>query len=180
MKQILLALIFTLQINFVVGQQAVFMEHPVDTIIISSSSGAYNFKMGRSVGRSNSFVISYQKNKNEYVATDFISKKKLEHLKTGSRKVIPTISINGLLTSLSSRYETPTFNTLDLNMQEFRSFSSEKHVRKIAKAYKEQWHFKMAYSTKEENNAVFARLPAHCRYCCRARKCANQPTVAGR
>jgi hypothetical protein len=154
--------------NVVYGQQLQFRGLPVDTITISSSSGYYHFDdKGTTTGRSDIYIIAFDKTANNYVVADYMTgtmkgtykpdtlKEKAKHLSNEKGKVISNDLLDSLLTAFSSRYVKPTFDNLGFDKHEFILLTDEKHIRKVAKQYKEDWHFKMSYTTKEKNEIIF-------------------------
>ena len=167
MKQLII-LVGLLVSNGVYGQQLIFRGFPVDTIEISGSSGYYHFDAkGTTTGREDVYLIAYDKTANKYLVFDYkkvsilnsckpdTSIKKTKHLAKDKGKIITNPTLNNLLTAFNSSYIKPTFENLGYNSQKFHKLTDEKHIRKVAKAYKQGWYFKMKYSTKEENKIIF-------------------------
>jgi hypothetical protein len=167
MREVIIVVI-TLLTNAVYGQQLTFGGYPVDTISISGSSGYYHFdKKGTTTGREDIYTIAYNKNTNNYVVSGYqkvfivntcrpdTSIRKIKHLKQDKRKVISNVVLNDLLAGFNSRYNKPSFESVGYDKEKFLSLTDEQHIRKIAKAYKQDWHFKMSYSSKEENKIIF-------------------------
>lgn len=154
--------------NVVYGQRLIFRGFPVDTISISASSGYYHFDYrGTTTGREDIYTIAYDKTINNYFVADYkkvlilntckpdTSTRKIKHLTKDKGKIITNATLNNLLTAFNSRYIKPTFENLGYDRQEFLSLTDEIHIRKVAKAYKQDWHFKISYSSKEENKIIF-------------------------
>lgn len=154
--------------NVVYGQQLIFRNFPVDTILIMGSSGSYHINKRRTTTeRKDIYLITYDKTANYYFVADYkkisirntckpvTSTKKVKNLTKDKCKIITNATLNNLLTAFNSRYIKPTFENLGYNRQEFLLLTDEKHIRKVAKAYKQDWLFKMFYSTKEKNKIIF-------------------------
>lgn len=150
------------------GQHLKFRGLPVDTIYISGSSGHYHFDdKGTTTGRTDIFIIIFDKKINGYVVADYkkISmkgtlepdrvKQKVKEITKNNGKIIPNTIVDGLLTGFSSKHVKPTFENIGFDKQEFLSLTDEKNIRRIAKQYKQDWNFKMRYTTKEKNNVLF-------------------------
>lgn len=154
--------------SVVYGQQLKFRGLPVDTIFINGSSGHFHFDdKGTTTGRIDIYIIAFDKTTNKYVVADYkivslkgtykpnTSEQTVKHLSKDNGKVISNTNVDSLLTAFSSKYVKPTFENIGFDKQEFLSLTDEKHIRKVAKQYKQDWHFKMYYTTKEENNILF-------------------------
>jgi len=152
----------------VYGQQLMFRGLTVDTIFINGSSGYYHFDdKGTTTGRTDTYIIAFNKTVNNYVVSDYktvsikgtynpdTSKQTVKHLTKDKGKIISNTTIDGLLTAFSSKYVKPTFENIGFDKKDFLSLTDEKHIRKVAKQYKQDWHFKMYYTTKEENRILF-------------------------
>jgi len=153
----------------VYGQQLKFRGLPVDTIFINGSSGYYHFdEKGTTTGRTDIYIIAFDMNASKYIVVDYktvsmkgtfspeSSEKTVKHFNKEKGKSISNSSLDGLLTAFSSRYVKPTFENVGFDKQVFLSLTDEKHIRKVAKRYKQDWHFKMYYTTKEENRILFS------------------------
>lgn len=165
----LLTLIIGLLLTSVIyGQQLKFRGLTVDTIFINGSSGHYHFDdKGTTTGRTDIYTIAFDKTVNNYVVADYktvsmkstyepdTSEQTVKHLSKDRGKVISNTNVDGLLSAFSSKYVKPTFENIGFDKQEFLSLTDEKHIRKVAKRYKQDWHFKMYYTTKEKNNILF-------------------------
>jgi hypothetical protein len=154
--------------NVVYGQQLIFRGFPVDTISISGSSGYYHFDdKGTTTGREDIYIIAYDKSTNNYFVADYkkvsilntcrpdTSTQKTRHLIKDKGKIIDNLTLNDLLSAFNSKYIKPTFDDLGCDRKKFLSLTDESHIRKVAKAYKQDWHFKIFYSSHEENKIIF-------------------------
>jgi len=101
----------------VYGQQLRFRGLPVDTIFINGSSGHYHFDdKGTTTGRTDIYIIAFDKTTNNYIVTDYkivtfkatfkpdTSKQTIKHLTKYKGKVISNSTVDGLLTAFSSKY----------------------------------------------------------------------------
>lgn len=154
------------------GQQLIFNAQPVDTISIVSSEGYYHFDdKGTTTNQSEHFIIIFDHPSNNYIFADYksvfttwtrkpdSSKDKTKHKTKG--QIIERSLIDSLLQAFSARYFPPTFKNLGLEQQVFSKLTDEKHIRKLAKIYKADWHFKMSYTSKEKNEIIFKGCQSH-------------------
>jgi hypothetical protein len=161
-------LIFGFLLTSVVsGQQLKFRGLPVDTIFINGSSGHYHFDdKGTTTGQSDIYRIAFDEATKNYVVTDYktvsmkstykpdTSEQIVKYLTKDNGRIISNNIIDGLLTAFSSKYEQPIFENIGFDKQEFLWLTSEKHIRKVAKQYKQDSHFKIKYTTKQDNHIL--------------------------
>jgi len=150
------------------GQQLVFRGFPVDSISISSSSGYYHFdKKGTTTGTEDLYLIAFDRKSQNYSVVDYkrisilntcepdTATRKVKHLTKDRGRLLSNTLLDSLLTAFNLRFNKPTFSRIGYDKQQFLSLTDEKHVRNVAKAYKQDWNFRMKYSTKEENALIF-------------------------
>jgi hypothetical protein len=150
--------------NVVYGQQLQFRGLTVDTITISSSSGAYRFDKGGNTGRSDIYIIWFDKKSNNYYA-DYktvysvtssnpdTTHEKVKQLSRG--KPVLSSAVKGILNAFSSKNLKPTIENLGFNEQQFILLTNEKHIRKVASRHKVNWYFKRSNSSREKNEIIF-------------------------
>jgi hypothetical protein len=158
-------LLFCFSVLF--GQQLKFNNENVDSIVIKSDVGAYQFDdKGTFKGKQETIIISYDKVLSQYVTKncyldnyEFETKTEINRVKTkikkpGIGKQIDSSQIMGLLNGLSQNKNTLSVINL-IDSIEFRNLVNEKRIRKVAKKYKIDWQFRMKYTTKTENQVFF-------------------------
>ena len=165
MKLLTILIGLTISIS-VTGQQLTYKGELVDTLKIISNSSYYHFDTsGTTTGIYDEYIIVFNKEKNNYYLnpykrTDYkftfkpdTSFKKEKILKQGL--VINRIQIENLLKQFEITYSKPTFNNIGMTNEEFLKLTDKKHIIQVAKWHKTDWHFKKAYSTKEQNENIF-------------------------
>lgn len=166
--RLLITLVSILLTTVVYGQQLKFRGLPVDTIFINGTSGHYHFdNKGTTTGQNDVYIIAFDKIANNYIVANHLkinfkstykpatTKRAIKHLNKDRGKVISHPKVDSLLAAFSTNYSKLTFESIGIDKQEFLSLTGEKHIRKVAKIYKEDWHFKMRYTTKERNDILF-------------------------
>jgi hypothetical protein len=148
------------------GQQLTFKGQPVDSIEVVSSQGHYHFDdKGTTTSTNDHYVITFDKATNSYVTiykrilSTFTCKpesdsEKVKKLSTG--RIVERSNLEGFLSALSNTYLKPTFDNIGLNKEKFLALTNEKEILRVAKLYKEDWHFDTKrYSEKEDNEIIF-------------------------
>ena len=157
--------LFSLFINLSYAQQKSFKGLRIDTIEITSSSGHYHFDdSGTTTGIHDSYTIAFNKELNAY-----FTKYKRTHVKltthpeaeqnrqgkirtgTFDRENL----LDSLLAALAVRYRALSIDQLGLSETEIINSINKKRIVRIAKAHKQDWHFKRKYSTRSDNEQTF-------------------------
>jgi hypothetical protein len=139
--------------------------HPVDTIIITSSTG------GMSGSTNEQYVIAFNEVQNNYIVHNYINvTQKTVHgnrdslIKTIQRfpnfvgKTPPRNLMDSLLAALSTEYEKPTFDDLGLTWKEFKSYTGVTAIKKIARKYNVAWRFNLTYTSADANQIIFKSI----------------------
>ncbi|MGN6569638.1 MAG: hypothetical protein ACTHJ0_16885, partial [Flavipsychrobacter sp.] len=147
------------------GQQILFQGMPVDTVEIITSAGYYHFDTaGTTTGRRDAYIVAFNKHHNKYISICTRTNIKLTlKPKTETYKVykIKRASFNklpmldDLLNSFSKRFKRPAIDQLGITDENVSKIVTRKKILRIAKAYKEDWHFNHEYATKHENDSIF-------------------------
>lgn len=148
------------------GQQLTYRGDLVDTLKIISNSSYYHFDTcGTTTGIYDEFVLVFSKEKNNYVLspyqrteykftfkpdTSFIKEKVLKQ-----GVVVDRLLISSLLEQFEITYRKPSFDNIGMTTEEFLKLTDKKHIIQVAKWHDTDWHFKRAYSTKEQNEIIF-------------------------
>jgi hypothetical protein len=163
-KQILILIGLTFSLS-VTGQQLTYMGDYVDTLKIISNSSYYHFDdRGTTTGTYDEYILVFNKEKNNYILNPYqrteykftfkpdTSYRKEKILNQGL--VVDRLLISDLLKQLEITYLKPTFDNIGITNEEFLKLTDKKHIIQVAKWHKTDWHFKRAYSTKEQNVMV--------------------------
>jgi hypothetical protein len=166
MKKLLFLILISIS-NFAIGQQITFRNEKVDTLEIESTVGYYNISKRKSIGKSDNFIIVYDRNSNKYVVSNYIKAKykisTKDYIDRGSQKdikeykfkIVDRELIEQLLGAFNENTYPITFEHLNQTETEFNELTNEKSIKKVAKARKVDWHFKRRYSMPEDNKKVF-------------------------
>jgi hypothetical protein len=165
-KIIAIIIFLTVSINLF-GQQLTFKGELMDTLKVISNRSYYHFdSCGTTTGVYDEYIIAYNKSVNKYFLSTYqrteykltfkpdtsILEEKI--LKAG--KEIDRNLILNLLKEFEIAYIKPTFDNIGISKKKFLKLTNKKHVKKVAKWYEQEWHFKRTYSTKEEIEELFA------------------------
>ncbi len=164
-KQILILIGLTFSLS-VTGQQLTYMGDYVDTLKIISNSSYYHFDdRVTTTGTYDEYILVFNKEKNSYILnpyqrteykftfkpdTSFIKEKVLKQ-----GVVVDRLLISSLLEQFEITYRKPTFDNIGITNEEFLKLTDKKHIIQVSKWHKTDWHFKRAYSTKEQNEIIF-------------------------
>lgn len=162
-----LTLILTLFVYSVFGQQLQFNGQLVDTIFIKSHRSIYQFdNKGTTKGEADIISLIFDSENKQYVIDQFCRDKykgtfrpdtiklKTKVYKSEIGKEIDVAKIKSLLTSLSTTDSNPNLIS-QVDKTKLKDLLTEKQIRKVAKWYDIDWHFKRAYSTKKQNLEFF-------------------------
>lgn len=139
----------------------------IDTIIIKSHIGAYQFdEKGTTIGKKESLIITYSKTENSFIITDHTKETLEATFKPSSSKknsvVITSVigkkiqdSLINVLTESLTTSSNPKQFIRNLEREKFETYVNKKSIKSLAKAKEIDWHFKMKYTTKEENEQFF-------------------------
>jgi hypothetical protein len=154
--------------NTVFGQQINFRGFPVDTISISSSSGCSSFDhKGTWSGSDCFYIIAFDKTTNNYLVADFMKvslrgtikpqtiTRKIKHSKQEKGKEILNADLETLFSAFNLKCNKSTFENSGYDKQKFLSLTDDRHILKVANEYKQDWHFRKSYSSKEESKKIF-------------------------
>jgi hypothetical protein len=156
---------YFLFINVSNAQQKSFKGLLVDTVEITSSSGYYHFDdSGTTTGIHDSYILAFSKEYNKYFTQYKRTRIKLtiqpeaEQNKQGNIRT-GTFDREGLLdslfASLTVRYRALSIEQLGLKEQEIVNLVNKKRILRIAKSYRQDWHFKPKYSTRSDREQIF-------------------------
>jgi len=164
-KQLLFIIGLTISIN-VSGQQLTYKGDFVDTLKIISNSSYYHFDTcGTTTGIYDEYILVFNKDKNNYILSPYqrteykftfkpdTSFRKEKILKQGI--VVDKLLITNLLKQLEISYVKPTFENIGMTKRYFEKLTDKNHIIQFAKLHEVEWHFKRAYSTKEQNEIIF-------------------------
>jgi hypothetical protein len=164
-KQLLIIIGLTISIN-ASGQQLTYKGDFVDTLKIISNSSYYHFDTcGTTTEIYDEYILVFNKEKNNYILSPYqrteykftfkpdTSFRKEKILKQGL--VVDRLLITNLLKQLEISYIKPTFENIGMANKEFQKLTDKKHIIQVAKWHEADWHFKRAYSTKEQNELIF-------------------------
>ncbi len=167
MKNLLIILIVLIIAQTGFGQSLFFNDEIVDSIIISSYNGAFQFdEKGTTKGKEETLAITYSKTKNCFLISNhqlktslntFKPPKEVHKTKKINKDVGSTIEkslLSSLLESLSAS-SNPKDIADNLSQDIFYHYVNKKTIKSLAKKYKLGWHFSMRYTTKENNEAFF-------------------------
>lgn len=149
------------------AQRLFFHSQPVDTIIIKSEYGVYQFdEKGTTKGELDYFVLAFDPVHQSYFIKQydrdkFSASMKTQELKIKTKKFqseigkkVESEKLKLLLNALSQEeINSPLISQVDTN--KIKSLLTEATVKEIAKWFKIDWRFKKKYATKEENASFF-------------------------
>jgi hypothetical protein len=164
-KQLIFIFGLTIYIS-VSGQQLTYKGDLVDTIKITSNSSYYHFDdQGTTTGSYYEYILVFNNKNEKYILNPYRKTeykitfkpdtliKKERILKQGIE--VDRILISNLLHQFEINYIKPTFDNIGMTNDDFQKLTDKKHIIQVAKWHKTDWHFKKAYSTKEENEIIF-------------------------
>lgn len=165
MKQILILIGLTFSLS-VTGQQLTYMGDYVDTLKIISNSSYYHFDSpGTTTGTYDEYIIVFNKEKTNYILNPYQRTKYkftnkpdtsfLKKMTINKGVVVDRLLLSDLLKQLEVIYIKPTFDNIGITKEQFLKLTDKKHVIQVAKWHKTDWHFKRAYSTKEQNEIIY-------------------------
>ena len=148
------------------GQPLIYKGDFVDTVQIISNSSYYHFdSRGTTTGIYDEYTMIFNKDKNNYILDPYQrTKYKITHrpdtsftktrrLKQGD--LMDRLLLAELLKQLEISHKKPTFDKTGMTNEEFLKLTDKKYILKVAKWHKKDRYFTKAYSTKEQNEAVF-------------------------
>ncbi|MBP1672897.1 MAG: hypothetical protein H6Q25_712 [Bacteroidetes bacterium] len=165
MKQLIFIFGLTIYIS-ASGQQLTYKGDLVDTIKITSNLSYYHFdEKGTTTGSYYEYIIVFNNTKEKYIL-DLYQKTKYKityksHTFKKKERIlkqeieVDKIHISNLLHQFEINYIKPTFDNIGITNDDFQKLTDKKHIIQVAKWHKTDWHFKKAYSTKEQNEIIF-------------------------
>lgn len=150
------------------AQRLYFNGYPVDSVMLESSSGYYHFdKKGTTTGKTDEYVIGFDKQTANYIVAQYVSilskatfhpetfSEKFKHHREYEGKVVHDPALDSLLAAFSCRYKKPMAQNIGLSKEIFGNLANDAAIMRIAKKHRVAWQFKPKYSGKEENEALF-------------------------
>ena len=163
--KLLFTITFSILCFSVFGQRIKYNDEMVDTIIIKSHNSSFQFdKKGTTKGKADIYKIYYDSLDKKYIKHKYYRDEfqltfrpkafKLKTIKRKSRNDIDQTNLQNLITAMSSNIDS---NKLleQIDTTQVQGLITKNRIKKIAKWYEIDWHFKRRYSTNEENKKFY-------------------------
>lgn len=165
MKDKLTLLLIFFSIN-VFGQQVLFKNELVDTILIRSHRSAFQFdEKGTTKGQAEYLEIVYKKERQEYIIDRYYQDKYNRHIRPDTIKIEKKyytdsqgkIMANDKLQKLINSINTVKKNNESTDIIPLLNISKVitlRRIKKVAKKDKADWQFSLIYTTRKENRKI--------------------------